>query len=408
MEETIHSDNLATMEFSLAWESDEAHHSDALYAPRVNFYRDLLPAPLQKEISGRRAGEVLTFSFGPGEIVPARRPERVAQIKAGEVDTAFMPGQVVEPRPGRYYPLGMLNRGLAGVFRDNCIPFRCLDRDGGGLTADLNHPLAGRSLQFTATMHDVRPKFDEHGGTSTDWAEMAVSGPGMQARHARRPTDFFSGTPFQRQDEKDDALFYVQPRMVQHLDRTAAAQIDALYGRLLPPGGRVLDLMSSWTSHLPESLTLAEAVGLGMNRAELEANPRLGERIVQDLNKKPELPFPSASFDAAVCTVSVEYLTRPAAVFAEVARVLRPGGRFVVTFSDRWFPPKAIALWSELHPFERIGLVLAYFLESEAFTGLETWSRQGLPRPEDDKYYPERLRSDPIFAVWGSRAAHNE
>ena len=123
------------------------------------------------------------------------------------------------------------------------------------------------------------------------------------------------------------------------------------------------------------------------------------------MNADPTLPFADNTFDLVLCTVSVEYLVRPEGVFRDVARVLRPGGRFVVTFSNRWFPPKAIKLWKELHEFERMGLVLEYFKRSEKFTDLQTLSSRGWPRPESDKYYPEFLKSDPVYAVWGSKTA---
>jgi SAM-dependent methyltransferase len=115
------------------------------------------------------------------------------------------------------------------------------------------------------------------------------------------------------------------------------------------------------------------------------------------------MPFPEAVFDAVLCTVSVEYLTRPFEVFAEVARVLRPGGVFAATFSNRWFPPKAIRLWTELHEFERLGLVLEYFRESGQYTKLESFSMRGLPRPEDDPYTGRIPHADPVYAVWGIR-----
>jgi SAM-dependent methyltransferase len=167
----------------------------------------------------------------------------------------------------------------------------------------------------------------------------------------------------------------------------------------------VLDLMTSWHSHLPAALGAAHVTGLGMSQAELDANPALAERVVHDLNRDPALPFPDAAFDAVICTVSVEYLVEPFAVFRDIARVLRPGGRIVVTFSNRWFPPKAIAVWTDLHEFERPGLVLEYLLESDRFTDLNTWSLRGLPRPADDPY-ADRLRlSDPVHAVWATRAA---
>ena len=124
---------------------------------------------------------------------------------------------------------------------------------------------------------------------------------------------------------------------------------------------------------------------------------------MHDLNNQPRLPFDDASFDAVVCSVSVEYLVSPLEVFAEVGRVLKPGGRFIITFSDRWFPPKVIQLWTELHPFERMALVLEYFRHSGQFCDLATESWRGWPRPADDKYAARRLLADPVFAVWGAR-----
>jgi len=138
-----------------------------------------------------------------------------------------------------------------------------------------------------------------------------------------------------------------------------------------------------------------------MNAAEMAANPQLTDFKVHDLNQNPQLPFADKSFDLSLCTVSVEYLIHPDAVFAEVARVLRPGGVFALTFSNRWFPPKAIRVWPGLHEFERMGLVLEYFLRSGKFADLHTFSSRGWPRPESDKYYPQFLKSDPVYAVWG-------
>jgi SAM-dependent methyltransferase len=141
-----------------------------------------------------------------------------------------------------------------------------------------------------------------------------------------------------------------------------------------------------------------------MNAEELAANALLTERVVHDLNEDPRLPFPDESFDAVVCTVSVEYLVRPFEVFADLARVLRPGGRLITTFSNRWFPPKVVRVWEEAHEFERMGLVLEYFLRSGLYVGLETFSLRGLPRPEDDRYAGQLSHSDPVYAVWGQRA----
>jgi SAM-dependent methyltransferase len=140
-----------------------------------------------------------------------------------------------------------------------------------------------------------------------------------------------------------------------------------------------------------------------MNAEELAANPVLRERRVQDLNQHPVLPFDDAAFDGAVCTVSVEYLVRPFEVFAEIRRVLKPGAPFVLSFSNRWFPPKVIQLWEQAHQFERPGIVLEYFLQSGGWTDLHSFSLVGLPRPPDDKYADRMAYSDPVHAVWGYR-----
>jgi SAM-dependent methyltransferase len=252
-----------------------------------------------------------------------------------------------------------------------------------------------------AAIKDVREKFEEHGGTSIDWAETTLSGPGMQSRINGRSTNFFADDPFRRADESPDEKFYDQPRLVQHIDDTAIGTISRLYGILVQPESKVLDLMSSWVSHLPEDLPIESVTGLGMNKEELQANNRLSDFCVHDLNDNPQLPFDDNAFDAAICTVSVEYLVHPFEVFEEINRVLKPGGIFSVTFSNRWFPPKAIRIWSELHEFERLGLVLEFFLKSGQYANLQTYSMRGLPRPANDKYASQMLFSDPVYAVWG-------
>ncbi len=193
---------------------------------------------------------------------------------------------------------------------------------------------------------------------------------------------------FDRHDPSPDAGFYGPPRLVTHIDEGAVEAVGATYSDL-GVDGEVLDLMSSWVSHFaapPRRLTV-----LGMNRAELEANPLAAERVVADLNADPVLPFADGAFDDAVCCVSVDYLTRPVEVFTEVARVLRPGGRFVCTFSNRCFPTKAVRGWLVAEEEERPAIVQAYFAASGAFGPAEA-----VRRPE--------ARRDPLWAVWATRA----
>lgn len=173
---------------------------------------------------------------------------------------------------------------------------------------------------------------------------------------------------FARLDELPDALFYRYPRLVTHIDAGAIAAVTQLYREWFPRDGRVLDLMSSWVSHLPQEIAYREVVGVGMNAQELEANPRLTSSLVQDLNRDPILPFDSDTFDAAGICVSIDYLTDPVAVLREVSRVLRADAPLVITYSNRCFPTKAVAIWRQLSDQARGELICAFIEQSAGFT----------------------------------------
>jgi SAM-dependent methyltransferase len=190
---------------------------------------------------------------------------------------------------------------------------------------------------------------------------------------------------FRRQDETDDDLFYQEARLVTHIDDPAIRALTSFYETLLPDGGRILDLMSSWVSHLPGGKSYSTVTGLGMNTRELSANPRLTERVTQDLNRDPVLPFASGSFDAAIVTVSVQYLTRPVEVFAEVGRVLVPGAPFAVAYSNRCFPTKAVAIWQGLGDREHAELIGLYLRLSGAFEAPQAFNIS--PGPGSDPMY---------------------
>ena len=191
---------------------------------------------------------------------------------------------------------------------------------------------------------------------------------------------------FEKIDASPDAAFYQQPRFVTHIDDDAIAAVTRTYRDRLPPDGTVLDLMSSWVSHLPEDVGYT-VVGHGMNAAELAANPRLSRWFVQDLNRDPALPLEDGSFDAACLCVSVQYLQRPVEVFRQVVRVLRPNGVLIVSFSNRCFPTKAVAIWQALSGPDQQRLVAAY-LQQAGFADVSL-----------DASTP--TRGDPIYLVIG-------
>jgi len=195
---------------------------------------------------------------------------------------------------------------------------------------------------------------------------------------------------FRRLDDSDDDLFYLAPRLVVHIDDAAIRTVGEIYLSRLPRGGAFLDLMSSWRSHLPPELQAARVVGLGLNRPEMEDNPALTEIVTHNLNRTPQMPFDDAAFDGAVLTVSVQYLVHPLEVFAEVGRVLKPGAPFIVTFSNRMFPTKAVAIWANANEQQRVDLVGYYFTHSAAFEKIAAVDRSF-------------GATDPLWAVLGYR-----
>lgn len=203
----------------------------------------------------------------------------------------------------------------------------------------------------------------------------------------------FSAGGFKRYDESPDEQFYRSPRLVTHIDDRAIAAVTQLYREHFPEGSAILDLMSSWVSHLPPEVKYRRVVGLGMNEEELRRNLRLDRYVVQNLNRTPRLPFGDAEFDGAGICVSIDYLTRPVEVLQEAGRILKVGSPLIVTFSNRCFPDKAVAIWLQTDDQGHVRLVEEYLREAGNFENI-----RGLDRS------PRRMFSDPLYAVIGESA----
>jgi len=209
----------------------------------------------------------------------------------------------------------------------------------------------------------------------------------MGTNRQKTLTDQLPDHMFNRQDDSADEAFYSTPRMVNHIDDATINEITRFYRETLSPEDDLLDLMSSWVSHLPVDVTYRKVTGLGMNLDELNANARLDEVLVHNLNKTPDLPFSDASFNAVMIVVSIQYLTRPFEVFEEIQRVLKPGGRCIVAMSHRLFPTKAIYAFQTLAPQDRVQLVKEYM------------RRSGLSEIEFIDRSPEK--ADPLWIIQG-------
>ncbi len=180
-------------------------------------------------------------------------------------------------------------------------------------------------------------------------------------------------TPNQRLklDDTDDQLFYAYPRFVTHVDEGFIQQLTDLYRQRLKPHTRILDMMSSWVSHLPEEMEFAHIEGHGLNSEELERNPRFNHYFVQNINENPQLPFQDQDFDAVLNCVSVQYIQYPEAIFSEIHRILKPGGVAIISFSNRMFFQKAIQAWRDAAEPTRVELVKRYFASVPGFSTAE-------------------------------------
>jgi SAM-dependent methyltransferase len=310
----------------------------------------------------------------------------------------------IDPKLIRILPRSAFNEKIIALYRGRFYPskllsvadtpariFRVLEVSAEDLAADFNAPLA----YFEPVLRHE----------PVDTPVPAIGNPdallrfaGMEAPPPRGDTDFSDPDGFDRADSGNDREFYARPRRVAHVDAVCGARIAALYTRLIDAGYRVLDLMSGWRSHLPDDLGAVS--GLGLNEEEMADNPALDSYCTHDLNADPHLPYDDGSFDAVVNTVSIEYLVEPLAVLREMRRVLRPDGVAIISFSNRYFPPKAIRLWTRMLPMERLGLVLQW-MSAAGFVDLAVHSERGLERDPRDRYTEQLREMDPLFAVWG-------
>jgi SAM-dependent methyltransferase len=193
---------------------------------------------------------------------------------------------------------------------------------------------------------------------------------------------------FRRTDEAPDEEFYRTPRLVTHIDDQAIAAVTQLYREFFSAGGEILDLMSSWVSHLPPEIEYRRVIGLGMNEVELRRNESLDSYEVQNLNINPRLPFGDAEFDGCGICVSIDYLTRPVEVLREVGRILKIGCPMIISFSNRCFPTKAVEIWHQLDDRGQMRLVESYLKEAGNFRDVRSLDRS-----------PRRLVGDPLYAV---------
>lgn len=391
--------------FKFTWKSSIGEHIESYFC-KINIWREfeLLPEKIRQSIIGKVSGERFKLRFNTGELFKFSE-ENILEIERKN----FLPPKPFRffmiPRIGRFYPLGFF-KGLKEVFPENYKPTRIIELNNKNMKIDTNIPIAKYELDLEVYIENVFYKTIENGGECKDWINIALeNGPGIQVRYDGIETDFDIQNPdsFKREDDTEDSIFYSQPRITTHIDAKCHENLVKLYEEILPKKGKILDLMSSYQSHIPKSENL-EVIGIGLNEEEMRQNPILNSFFIHDLNKSPYLPFSNEEFDAIVCDLSIEYVTRPFELINELKRILKPRGSLTFSFSNRYFPDKVIKLWIDLQEFERMGYVLELLLKTGGLEDFKTFSFRGFRRPYDDKYFGCTLLSDPLYVVYAKKS----
>ncbi|WP_320667843.1 methyltransferase domain-containing protein [Prochlorococcus sp. MIT 1307] len=200
-----------------------------------------------------------------------------------------------------------------------------------------------------------------------------------------------------KEDNNDDSFFYAQPRFVHHLDETFRSLLTNLYAEQISQDSVVLDLMSSWVSHLPQGIKYKRVIGHGLNRIELEKNNRLDSFWLQDLNRDQKLPLDDSSIDVCLMVAAWQYLQYPEEVAVEIRRILSPQGKLIVSFSNRAFWTKAPLVWKEGSSSDHINYV-SDVLISNSWTSVDVVIKES---KSNGIFSILGMHNDPFFSVIG-------
>lgn len=370
---------LANIVFSLQWKSPVAEHNDTFLINDIDFDNDVLAVGFKENLAKLNSGESYDQKFLAKDLLgEGYSSDKVTTFDAALFNNNFK-NQHSPPMLYRFYPNAIAWQGLNTSDTDY-TPFRLISKNQDEMRADQNHPLAKYYLTLTATLMDKFDKIDVKQPKKNIVKIITSRGPGMQAPFEFGDSVFFNEYPFKRKDNNISKI--------NEIESDAYEKIQNLYSNILPKHSKILDVMSSEQSYLADDYQTGLLVGIGEDENALSKNKRLDTYSIQNLNNDLTLPFEENSFDNAICTMCIESITDPLFLMKEIARVINSKGHFIITFSDSYAKDQTISLWGQLHPFERIQLVLEYFRDSNLFTNLHTYSFRTIKRKS-------------IYAVWG-------
>ncbi len=399
LDEVTENVNIAA-NIGLSWQAVDCSFIDWLYLAQIRLGRDQLPTGLEAQLIGSKRGRQIDYLYPAGQLVAGWRPDRQFDLQRTQFEARADRLSPVKARLGRFYPADYF-RHIATELEAVTNPCRIVRVNADMLTVDCNHPLSQHEIKLIVQLEAIYPANAGDRQTGRDISAMVCDqGPGMQDRLAQQDRDFFSAECLQRQDEGDDAEFFREPSLNPFWDQTALLEVSRLYQQLIPPQADILDLMAGVHSPLQQTdLDCASVHCAGLNAEELAHNPVCSERQVLNVNQIRVLPYADRQFDVVLIHAAVEYVTQPQLLCREISRVLKPAGRIIISFTNRYLSGKAIRCWTEAYDFERPAIVLSYLRSTGDFTNFSSYSQRGLSRPVDDRLSPGLQNSDPVFLL---------
>ncbi len=371
--------NKVIIQFDIEWNSSVATHIDS-FVLSIDLEKDHLPEGFKDEIKNLKIGDSYSKKIQAKELLGDGYSSNNVITFDAELFNHQFKNQSSPPLLYRFYPSAIAYKGLKTNEKDY-TPFRLISKNAEEMIADRNHPLA----KYYLTLKALKVGGCSQTGITTlnkDITRIITSkGPGMQAPFEFGQSIFFDDYPFKFTDKVDV--------IKSQIDDTTTKKIKKIHTKLLPKYSKILDVMADQESYLADDYESGLLVGIGKNEETLSENKRLNTFSIHDINENLPLPFEDNSFDDAICTLSICSFIDPIKVFQEIARVVANGGKFIISFTDVDNSNLTISLWGQLHPFERMQLVLEYFQKSELFSEVTTYSQR-------------EIKQNSVYTVWGT------
>ncbi|HEM55684.1 MAG TPA: methyltransferase domain-containing protein [Thermodesulfobium narugense] len=392
----INKDSRISMSIDIIWEEDNVKHVENYFIrPHMWLDADTLPKNLYEWLEGKDVGDIFEFTYSAGELFEPYSSKNILPIKwISEEEKSFF-------KVGRFYPLETL-MGREGKNSIEKPFFRCIEKRDDLFFADFNHPLSEKRCTLRAKIIKVVEQLEVKcgtGGICYDWLSEFGFGIGMQGKFKQIETDFYSENSFIVEDSDESGIFYESNSSIINVDLVLKNKIGEILENIINDNSKILDIMGRATPYLRNN---PDITIVGLNKEVSSLNKKISSINNKNIFKDSRLPYHDNQFDIVICSFCFEYIPHPHEFASEVKRVLKADGSFVTIFTNRYFKPKSILLWSELNEFERLGYLQDIYKKTN-FKEINTYTSRGYLRALSDPEAVIDRHSAPLFLIKGNK-----